>query len=318
MKNTTPQMQTVRGPVDAGAFGFALPHEHVLCDFIGAKDTGRHRWDPDEVVRVMLPYLQRLKRRGVSGFVDCTPAFIGRDPRVLRRLAEATGLHVLTNTGYYGAAGDKFLPPHAFTESSDKLAHRWIGEWEKGIDGTGVKPGFVKIGVDPVAGNTGRLSDVDAKLARAAARTSKRTGLVVASHTVQGAAAWEQLDLFEAEGVAPDRFVFVHADGETDASWHRRVAARGAWVEFDAVGSRPVEQHVALVKGMIDAGHAGRLLLSMDRGWYNAGEPNGGTVRDYNVFTDAFLPALRKSGVPDATVRTLTVENPARAFSLRT
>ncbi len=70
-----------------------------MCDFIGAADTGRHRWDVDTVVKRMWPFLNQLQERGFSGFVDCTPAYIGRDPRVLKQLAEATGLHVVTNTG---------------------------------------------------------------------------------------------------------------------------------------------------------------------------------------------------------------------------
>ncbi len=312
-----PHIQTVVGSIPAKEFGFALPHEHILCDFIGAEKTGKHRWSADEVVRTMLPYLRQIKERGVVGFVDCTPAYIGRDVLVLRRLAEITGLHIVTNTGYYGAASDKYLPKHAFTESADQLAARWIREWERGIDGTGIKPGFIKIGVDPSAGDPPRLSEVDAKIVRAAARAAKRTGLAVACHTVQGAAALEEIRIFQEEGVDPSRLIYVHADGEPDAKKHEQVAEKRAWVEFDAIGGRPVEQHVALVRAMLPK-YADRLLLSMDRGWYNAGEPNGGTIRDYIFFTDHFLPALRKSGVSEKTIRKLTVENPARAFALGT
>src|SRR5436189_319474 len=96
-----PFLQTVLGPVQTAEFGPALIHEHVMCDFIGAEQTGRHRWDVDAVVERMTPYLKQLRERAVTGFVDCTPAFIGRDPRVLKRLAEETGHHILTNTGYY-------------------------------------------------------------------------------------------------------------------------------------------------------------------------------------------------------------------------
>lgn len=307
-------IQTVLGPIDARKFGVALPHEHILCDFIGAKETGPHRWDVNAVVTTMLPYLRQIKERGISGFVDCTPAFIGRDPRVLKRLAEATGLHIVTNTGYYGAANDKYLPDHAFTESADQLAARWLREWERGIEDTGVKPGFIKIGVDPAKGEPPRLSAVDEKLARAAARVSRRTGLTVASHTVQGAAALDQVRLFAEEGADPARLIYVHADGEKDTSRHRKVAEKGAWVEFDGVGARPLAFHVETLPPLI-AQHADRLLLSMDSGWYRAGEPNGGTIRDYNALTDQLLPALRKAGISETALRRLTVDNPARAFA---
>ena len=309
-------IETVLGPLSATDFGFALPHEHVLCDFIGADKTGRHRWGASQVVATMRPYLEQARERGVASFVDCTPAYIGRDVRVLRRLSELTHLALVTNTGYYGAAGDKFLPPHAFSESVDQLADRWTRERERGIDGTNVRPGFVKIGVDPIpAGGPDQLSDVDAKLVRAAARVSKRTGLTVACHTVQGRAALALLALLADEKADPGRLIYVHADGEPDTTYHRRVAEAGAWVEFDGIGGRPAAEHVALIAPLLPK-HADRLLLSMDRGWYNAGEPNGGTVRPFTPLTDELLPALRRAGVAEAIIRKITVENPARAFAV--
>ena len=129
---------------------------------------------------------------------DCTPAYIGRDARLLKRLSEASGLHILTNTGYYGAANDKYLPKHAFTETADQLAARWIQEAEHGIDGTGISPAFMKIGVDEAP-----LSDVDAKLVKAAAVTLKATGLTIASHTTTGAAAMAEIDILDRAGVSP-------------------------------------------------------------------------------------------------------------------
>ena len=83
-------------------------------------------------------------------------------------MSEASGLHILSNTGYYGAAKDKHLPGFAFTESAEQLAARWTREFEQGIDGTSIKPAFMKIGVDEAP-----LSEVDAKLVRAAAITSR-------------------------------------------------------------------------------------------------------------------------------------------------
>lgn len=310
-----PFIQTVLGPIPASKFGFALAHEHVMCDFIGAGQTGSHRWNVDAVVRRMQPILAQLKARGVTGFVDCTPAFIGRDPRVLRDLARATGLHLLTNTGYYGGAGDKFVPEHAYRESADQLAARWVAEWHEGIEGTGIKPGFLKIGVDEIKDDAASLSEIDDKFVRAAARASKRTGLSVVCHTGGGAAGFKAAQTFISEKVAPARFVVAHSDGH-GLPTNRRVAELGAWVSFDAISRQPIEEHLKLVEGMIDK-YAGHLLLSHDNGWFNVGQENGGDIRDFNYMPDAFLPALRQRGVPETTIRQLTVDNPARAFSIQ-
>jgi phosphotriesterase-related protein len=43
---------------------------------------------------------------------------------------------------------------------------------------------------------------------------------------------------------------------------------------------------------------------------------NGKEVRNYN-YLSVFLPALHNSGISEATIRKLMVENPANAFAIR-
>jgi phosphotriesterase-related protein len=186
-KGTHPQfVQTVLGPVPPDRMSVTLAHEHVMVDFIGAAGITRDRYRPDEVFQVAQPHLQRIKELGCQTLVECTPAYIGRDPELLRRLALATGLNILTNTGYYGAGKNKYLPEHALTESAEQLSARWIREAKEGIEGTGIRPGFMKIGVD-----AGPLSEVHRKLVSAAARSHWATGLTIAAHTGNGVAALE-------------------------------------------------------------------------------------------------------------------------------
>ena len=305
-----PIIMTVRGPISRDRLGRTLVHEHVMCDFIGAAKTGSHRYDPGAVVATMEPHLRALKKRGFATFIDATPAYIGRDPAVLRRLSLLTGLHIITNTGYYGAAGDRFVPEHARSESAEKLARRWVAEWKDGIAGTGIRPGFIKIGVDP-----GPLSSIDRKLVEAAALTHLETGLTIACHTGEGQAALEVLSAVEKAGLDPAALVVVHADGIAPAATHLKLAARGAWVEYDAVGSKPITKHVALIRSMLAAGHGKRLLLSHDAGWYRVGEPDG-KVRPYTALADQLLPALKKAGVSEETIARMLVENPRRAFAV--
>jgi hypothetical protein len=131
------RVHTVSGPINAAQLGLTLMHEHVVVDFIGASQVSASRYDADVVFRRALPHLQRVKALGGATLVECTPAYLGRNPRLLRRLSDASGLYILSNTGYYGANHDKHLPPHAFAESAEQLAARWIREWEHGIDDTG-------------------------------------------------------------------------------------------------------------------------------------------------------------------------------------
>lgn len=302
-------VHTVTGPVPADRLGVILMHEHVLVDFIGADQATPARYDADEAVRVVLPHLKQVRGLGCETLVECTPAYLGRDAALLRRLAEASGLRILTNTGYYGAARDKHLPRHAYTETHEQLAARWIREFEQGIDGTAVKPAFMKIGVDEAP-----LSDVDAKLVRAAALTHLNTGLPIASHTSSGRAAHEELDILEATGVPLTAFIWVHAHNERDPAHHAAAARRGAWVEFDGIAPASVSRHVDLVRAMRQAGLLHRVLVSQDAGWYRVGEPGGGQFRPYDTLFTAFVPALRAAGFGDGEIRQLLVVNPALAL----
>ncbi len=306
------QVMTVRGRIAAQELGATLPHEHVLLDFVGADQISRDRYNQDVVYDAVLPFVQQAKDLGCETLVECTPQWIGRDVILLRRLSRATDLHILTNTGYYGAARNKFLPRHAFTDSILQLSGRWIAEWLDGIDETGIRPGFIKIGVD-----SGRLSDIHRKLIRAAARTHLNSGLTIAAHTGDGVAALDELATLREEGVAGNAFIWVHAQNEADEDSHLRAAEQGAWVEFDHVSSKDLQKHITMIQAMKTRGFLGRVLVSHDAGWYEVDQPNGGTFRPFDTVFTELIPALRAAGFSEAEVRQLLVENPREAFAIR-
>jgi phosphotriesterase-related protein len=303
---------TVTGPIAPDQLGTTLPHEHVMVDFIGAEEVSRDRYDPEKVLETVLPHLKRVREAGATAFVDCTPAYLARDPALLKRLAQASGLHILTNTGYYGARAGQFLPKHVQTESADQLAARWIAEWTGGIENSGVRPGFIKIGVDKSP-----LNATSRKLVRAAARTHLKSGLTIACHTGDGAAAMEEMELLREEGVDPSAWIWVHAQNEADRTLFERAAGRGGWVEFDGMGADSIDRHVELVSFMKERGSLNRVLISQDAGWYWVGEPGGGKFRSYTTIFERFLPALAKAGFSKEEINTLMVKNPAEAFTVR-
>jgi phosphotriesterase-related protein len=305
-------LRSVRGALDGAAVGTTLVHEHVLVDFGGARVASRARYDAEEVFRTALPQLLELRRRGCQTLVECTPAYLGRDPVLLRRLAEASGLEILTNTGYYGAARDVAVPQHAYQETAEQLAARWTAEAERGIEGSGIRPGFVKSGVD-----AGPLSAIDRKLVDAAALTHLATGLTLAIHTGDGRAALEVLDVLKQRGVAPAAYVWVHAQNEADRATRAWAAQQGAWVELDGVSPASLDGHVEAVLDLARRDRLDRVLVSQDAGWYHVGEPGGGTYRPHTFLFDAFLPALRRAGLGASEVERLLVRNPAEAFAVR-
>jgi phosphotriesterase-related protein len=302
-------IQTVLGPASPETLGPTLIHEHLLVDFVGADRVSRDRYNREEVVARVLPFLEQARAEGLHTLVDCTPAWLGRDVELLRQLSQGSCVAIITNTGYYGAADDKFVPAHARVQSAEQLAAQWIAEARDGIEGTGIKPGFVKIGVD-----AGPLSEIDARLVRAAGLTHAATGLRIHSHTADGIAALAQLDLLRSAGVPAEAFVWVHAQNERDRTVHVAAARRGAWVEFDGVGEGAIDEHAAMVLHMRGEGLLGRVLVSQDAGWYHVGQAAGGTFRPFTTMFERFLPTLRKAGLSAAEKRQLIVDNPREAL----
>jgi phosphotriesterase-related protein len=310
----TGTVMTVCGPIDARELGRTLPHEHVMVDFIGAAETGEHRWDWEAVAARVAPYLLEAKRHGFQSLFECTPAYLGRDPELLKALSRKTGLHLITNTGYYGAGQNKFIPAHIQQLSADQLAAHWINESVNGIGETGIRPGFIKIAVD----REPELSAMHEKLVRAACRTHLKTGLVIACHTGPSPVIFRMADVLEEEGVDPGAFIWVHATRDTPDN-QIRAAKMGLWVSIDNVTEKP-KQLDLIVKGLVElkkAGHLDRVLISHDAGWYRVGETGGGEFRPYTAIPESLLGRLEENGFNADDLDRLLIRNPRRAFAIR-
>jgi len=306
------RIMTVNGWINSPTLGITLIHEHILVDFIGAAHYDPSRWNDDEVIEKVLPYLKDLKSRGCSALIDCTPNYLGRDVLLLQQLSKASGLHIITNTGYYGGSDEKFLPDQTFRESAEQLSNRWISEWENGIDHTEIKPGFMKISV-----NADHLSPVSHKLVEAAAKTHLRTGLTIASHTGPAVAAFEEIEILKREGVAPSAFVWVHAQNEKDFSQFVKAARIGTWVSLDGVSDSNVSQYTRILSDLKKEKCLHKILISHDAGWYEPGKPGGGNFRGYTAIFDHLLPSLEAAGFTNQDVQQLLIENPREAFTIR-
>ncbi|MFT3701592.1 MAG: hypothetical protein QM802_04445 [Agriterribacter sp.] len=305
-------IMTVNGAIPSSKIGFTLSHEHILVDFIGADKITPTRYNATDAYNKAVPFLKEIVSQHCSTLVECTPDYLGRNPVLLQQLSKASGLHIITNTGYYGAAKEKFLPPHAYAESAEQLANRWIKEWKEGIAGTGIKPGFIKTGVDSYP-----LSAMQQKLIKAAALTHLATGLTFGVHTGNGAAALEEWKILKDTGAAANAWIWIHAQNETNRSIHLQVAEAGGWVSFDGLNEQNVKDYISFLQDMKTGKYLHKVLISHDAGWYNVGEPNGGNYRSYNTVFTHLIPALLKQDFSEADITQIFVTNPANAFTVK-
>ena len=301
---------TVNGAIDPKDAGIILPHEHVMSVF-GAEISDEPEYDSAILNNRVRPYLEYIKGLGCGTVAECTTRYFGRDVKILKEMSDKSGLNIIANTGYYGAANDRYIPKHAYTESAAQLADRWIGEYENGIKGSGIKPGFIKIGVDQ-----GPLSEIDARLVRAAAMTHFETGLVMAIHTGDSIeCVKQQLEILGEEGVHPGAWIWVHAQSVKNIDELVYAGEKGAWLEFDGVSESNAESHLKLVNEMKSRGLLNRVLLSHDGNSYNA--VGKGLPKGYDSLFTVFIPLLEKSGYSPEEVETLVKTNPQTAFTVK-
>lgn len=300
-------LYTTLGPRRRDELGMILPHEHVFVDLRTPDTPGHAEADAADVVALMAPEVARAHALGVSALIECSTGGVGVRPDLDLAVSRSTGVPIVVPTGCYR---EPWIPAW-IREASEGALHEWmLGELNGGFAEAPFHAGWIKLS----AGDDG-ISELEARILRAAARAAAETNAVIGSHTIRGRVVMDQLDIIEEVGGDPGRFISIHTQAEPDFALHRAVAARGAWIEYDHVGRDGDEEVCAMILRALDAGLGGRLLLSHDRGWYDPARPGGGTPAPYTHLSLAMLPMLRARGVDEPTIVALTHDNPFNAFA---
>lgn len=303
-------LRTVTGLLDAEGAGRILEHEHILVGFIEDGKLTREDYDEEEVVAAIAPLLLEVKAAGGGTLVDCSPEYLGRDPYLLRRLSELTGVHLVTNTGFYKKP---YLPAFVYEVGERELAQLWTREALYGIGDSGVYPGFIKIALNDGA----VIDETQLKILRAAMRTSLETGLPIQCHTIGPEVAMHAYEIMNDSHFDMSRFIWVHAQTFQDDDIYRRLADAGGWISIDSISMEKYREHAALLARLQEIGIAERILLSQDTGWYNVGQPNGGTIRPYHPLLSEFIPAAAADGLNAHWLERCVTEHAFSALSIR-
>jgi phosphotriesterase-related protein len=312
-------VQTVQGGIDAGQLGVTLAHEHVRFrdEAVAAQWPGRY--DEQLELDAALLAVNSAKDRGVETIFDATAMFGGRDVRFMERVADETGVRIVACTGIYSY---DYLPHYFENRDIDVMADHFVEDLEQGIQGTGIRAGFLKCAAD-AAGVTEHVE----KIHRACARASVQTGAPIMAHSMPAVATGpRQVEIFEQEGVDLSRVQIAHCGDTDDLAYIESLLAKGVYVGLDRYGLEmylPIDRRNATAAELLRRGHAERLIVSQDFcasiDWFppeaaEAFEAQG-AIRNWSMTLvfDEVVPALRELGVMDDEVfETIFVENPRR------
>lgn len=302
-----PHIMTVLGPITPDVLGVCLVHEHLLCDpvAVAASDSDYRLDDP----HATLAELEDFANVGGRAIVDCSTKDYGRDPDGLYWLAQRAPVHLVMVTGRHKALHARRLSAR---QSVDDLTAEIMAEINDGVGRHRVRPGVIKIGT-----SEREVKPVEETAIRAAAHAQRLTGLTITTHTEAGTFADRQLDLLEAEGVAPARVILGHLDRNMDLGYLRSLLDRGAFVSFDQIGKAyygPDEPKARLLATLIGDGYQDQLLISMDLARKSLLRAYGGSP-GWVYMIERFALMLMDEGLAATQVRALLTTNPARALA---
>lgn len=306
-------INSVLGEIGADKLGVTLMHEHITWDRSGAEST--NDYSVEVVVNTMLPYLINLKNSGCSTFVDATTYGSGRDIKILKECSLRTGLNILTNIGAWDGSNcdGRYVPNVLKGKSIDDIVDIWMAEFLNGIEGTDVKPAYIKVAL----GDTGVITEFQEKILRAAARTSIRTKLPIQCHTIPAHSAIKAVTIVEEEGLPMHKFIWVHSDVEKNTATLLKLAGKGIWIEFDYIGRcEEFSWYINAIQNLLEEQLLDRLLISQDAGAFYFGEINDEeSILPYDRIFKEFIPYCNDQGISNEIFHQLLVVNPQNALS---
>jgi len=306
---TQPHVMTALGPVDPGALGFTLHHEHVfnLTNPLAASDSDLVL---DDVANSLVD-LELYFAAGGRAIVDMGPVDYGRSVSDMLQIAQHSPVHIVLVTGHHK---DLICAPYVKSDSVDDITERNLRDLCEGIDGTAVRAGLIKAGT-----SLSEITDVERRVLEAAAKTQVATGAPISTHTERGTMALEQVEILTAAGADPGQIILCHLDFRLgDRDYLLAVLKTGVYLSFDQWSKTkyaPDEERAAVLYGLADAGYLDRLLVSGDLARKSNHVGYGGQP-GFEFFIDRVPLILMEAGFDAPSVRQIFVENPARALTI--
>jgi hypothetical protein len=155
--------------------------------------------DAADVVAMMQPEIEKIKVQGITALVECSTLGVWRRADLDKAVSEAANFPIVVPTGVYS---EPWMLPWIHSANDEALVEWMRGELEDEIESSGVQAGWIKVS----AGDDG-ITASEAKVLRAAAQAAARVNAVIGSHTIRGRVVKDQLDIIEAIGYTPDRFI---------------------------------------------------------------------------------------------------------------
>ena len=310
-----PSVETTAGSIDVEELGLTLIHEHFRTVDEATRFQFPHLYDEADEWANAMRDANAVREHGVRTVVEPSAMFLNRDANFSRRVADESGLNVVLATGIYTY---DHLPQPFLNRDEDALAAIFVHEIENGIQGTDIKPAFIKCAAD----EPGITPNIE-KVHRAVARASNQTGKPIMAHSRPASGTGtEQMRIFKEEGVDPAKVQIAHTGDTDDLDYIEALLDTGCWIGMDRYGLDiflPTDRRNETVLALLERGYADRMFLSQDFcstiDWFPLEVQEylkANEVPDWSMtfLFERVIPTLKERGMTDEQLDQMMVENP--------
>ncbi|MFC1893622.1 phosphotriesterase [Chloroflexota bacterium] len=332
---------TVNGGVEPQDLGIVAMCENILYGLMGWENDPWITFNRPEAYDAIVSSLQEFKAAGGKTVVDCGGMLVGRDAELLMNIASSAKIHIVASTGF---GSQDCIPGHfvlplvergmrdksqehvevkMWMPDADFLADMFYDELTKGMVAPGMRRTTSKAGIVIANSSWDQITEAEEYSIRGAALAVKRAGiaLIVGGSSINQAR--QQMVMVMEEGLEPEHLIIGHCDDgrAVDLERDKELAQKGAYVAYDHVGWEdstvpygiPDERRVEMVKAMVEAGFAERIVLSCNAIGHAIDVPQ--PKHSFGHLLKNFVPKLKKAGVSDSTIDTILIDNPKRILT---
>jgi len=314
--------RTVLGEIPANQMGNTSVHEHLITAEYFHTFLDKlvpHEFSQEEC-DFAIAELQLAKDAGLDTLVEVSAM---ADPRQLKYIAERSPVNIITSTGFY-----KNFSKEQQEFTAEQFRDHIVYENEKGLRGSGVMPGVIKI-----ATFMPKLHPWEVRALFGAGMAQKITGLPMCIHSATGT-RYQQY-IIEAAGANMEKVYFSHMESPTDREGRTvdmqvdyiiDTMEKGSYVSFNGFVAPEYLSPEAigeLVTKVVKRGYSHMLMLSLDHGlgWKrdltktiaDAQGVNANRRTFASLMTDV-VPWLGEIGIADKDIKNMISLNAQKLF----
>ena len=296
-------INSVCGKISADDLGVILPHEHICCYFEPYLNmAGKYYIDKEKLFDVAVNRLKEMKRKhSLCTLIDCTPTNIGRDLGLLKRVSEASGVNIISSTGFYYTT-EIMMARHNENYIEDFLLYD--------INNNNI--GIIKYAVE-----SPEMSNFDKNILDILCSVQKKTTLPLCIHTNAGHQNGREVLNFVLErGISPSAVTIGHCSDTNDLQYIKEILSSGCYAGLDRIYRTDDPEYYDRMADHIiclcESGFYDKLLLSHDNLCFNGFCDNAKIVEfnPYEVIFERLYPALLKKGFDEKSFNKMISDNP--------